>query len=705
MERSKRLGIFVFFDKEGIVEDYVTYLLNDLRQNLDRLVIVCNGFVTDDGVQRLKSFSTEVYHHENRGFDAAAYKFALNKIGWNTLHEYDELLLCNDTFYGPFWPFRETFEQMANQPALDFWGLTVHAKSTAGGWQESRYGYLPEHLQSFFLVTRARMLHSPHFKEFWDEIPEETENVHDTIENFEVRFTHFFSNEGYSWAPFADTRQLDYRGNMTPINQNVYNCAELIEKFHCPIIKRRAFTDDIQETTTDNGNPARAIEYIRMHSSYDVTLIYRHLLRLENITRLKKNFVWDFVLPEDHLNPNFEKYQLPKALIVMHLYYPELVETCIQYVQDLPASVDVMITTSNPRVKELVALQKQTFPCNFLGVESAPARGRDVAAFLVTARERMKQYKYVCFTHDKRTSSGMQFYTIGESFRRLIMDNVIASGNYVENVLRTFESNPCLGVLAPPPPYMGRYFNSFGAGWQNDFEETVKLADRLHLKCKLEEKLPPYVFGTSLWFRTEAMLPLLNHPFSERDFPQEPLPADGTVSHAIERIFPYVAQSQGYYSGWVMTEKYAELYVEQLSRMLGGFAGEWNQNFPPMDGYTETLLLYKKFVRHTAGERSPDGIVWGAKETFLTWDKDLIRAATLAEKHDENLLYTIGFKAAWDVFLLSLTVWAEKHSIFRVKRELGKFKARQKMPSVAQTWWLVRKTFLIWAKKPFSKHM
>lgn len=126
-----------------------------------------------------------------------------------------------------------------------------------------------------------------------------------------------------------------------------------------------------------------------------------------------------------------------------------------------------------------------------------------------------------------------------------------------------------------------------------------------------------------------------------------------------------------------MTEKYAELYVEQLSRMLGGFAGEWNQNFPPMDGYTETLLLYKKFVRHTAGERSPDGIVWGAKETFLTWDKDLIRAATLAEKH----------------------------SIFRVKRELGKFKARQKMPSVAQTWWLVRRTFLIWAKKPFSKHM
>ena len=30
LENNNRLGIFVFFDKDGIVDDYVTYLLDDL---------------------------------------------------------------------------------------------------------------------------------------------------------------------------------------------------------------------------------------------------------------------------------------------------------------------------------------------------------------------------------------------------------------------------------------------------------------------------------------------------------------------------------------------------------------------------------------------------------------------------------------------------------------------------------------------------
>lgn len=699
MKQKKRLGIFVFFDKEGIVEDYVTYLLNDLLQNLDRLVIVYNGFVNNVGVETFNRFTTDVYQHENKGFDAAAYKFALNRIGWDTLGEYHELVLCNDTFYGPFWPFRETFDEMDMKPELDFWGLTVHAKTESGGWQESQYGCLPEHIQSFFLVAREKLLHSDSFKRFWDEIPEDTQDVHKTIEEFEVRFTYFFEKQGFKWEPAADTRVLDYRGNITPINQNVYNCAELIEKFHCPVIKRRAFTDDIQEMTTDNGNPARAIEYIRAHSDYDVSMIYKHLLRLENITKLKKNLVWDYVLPKDRLQNPDSDIEPHEILVVMHLYYPELVETCARYILEMPAAVDVLVTTSNPSIKAAVWESIKGCKCDFLGIEDAPKRGRDISAFLVTARKRMRQYKYVCFTHDKRTSAGMQFYTIGESFRRLIMENVVASGSYISNVRNVFEQNPRLGVLAPPVPYMGRYFNSIGAGWQNNFQQTVELAEQLHLKCKLDEEEQPYVLGTSLWFRTEALLPLLEYPFQEKDFPAEPLAADGTISHAIERIFPYVAQSQGYYSGWVMTEEYAALYVEQMSRMAAGFAGEWNQTFPPKDGYTESFLIYQNLIRHSAGKRSPDGIIWGAKEAFYAWDEDLIRAATLAEKHEEKLLDTIGFKAAWRVFLISLGVWCQKHSVFKTRRMLGEFKARQKMPSVAQTWWLAKKMMRQYVKK------
>ncbi len=44
---------------------------------------------------------------------------------------------------------------------------------------------------------------------------------------------------------------------------------------------------------------------------------------------------------------------------------------------------------------------------------------------------------------------------------------------------------------------------------------------------------------------------------SIRTSPPEPLPQDGTISHAIERIYPFVAQSAGYPPAVVMSKSYA----------------------------------------------------------------------------------------------------------------------------------------------------
>ena len=44
----RRIGIFVFFDADGIVDRYIPYMLTDLMKNLERLVIVVNGKITDE---------------------------------------------------------------------------------------------------------------------------------------------------------------------------------------------------------------------------------------------------------------------------------------------------------------------------------------------------------------------------------------------------------------------------------------------------------------------------------------------------------------------------------------------------------------------------------------------------------------------------------------------------------------------------------
>ncbi|MBQ7704067.1 MAG: hypothetical protein IJT73_01360, partial [Selenomonadaceae bacterium] len=76
------------------------------------------------------------------------------------------------------------------------------------------------------------------------------------------------------------------------------------------------------------------------------------------------------------------------------------------------------------------------------------------------------------------------------------------------------------------------------------------------------------------WCRTAALEKITAYNWQVEDFPEEPMPDDGTVSHALERIFPFAAQAKGFYTGWLMTsnfvkdtlENYTHFYFE--NRML-----------------------------------------------------------------------------------------------------------------------------------------
>ena len=45
------------YDKDGIVDGYVEYLLSDLARNADDMVIMCNGRVGSKGMEVLKKYT------------------------------------------------------------------------------------------------------------------------------------------------------------------------------------------------------------------------------------------------------------------------------------------------------------------------------------------------------------------------------------------------------------------------------------------------------------------------------------------------------------------------------------------------------------------------------------------------------------------------------------------------------------------------
>ena len=64
-ENIRRLGIFCFFDKEGIVDSYIDYLLEDLKKNLSRLIIVINGYVNCEGREIFEKYTQDIIIRNN----------------------------------------------------------------------------------------------------------------------------------------------------------------------------------------------------------------------------------------------------------------------------------------------------------------------------------------------------------------------------------------------------------------------------------------------------------------------------------------------------------------------------------------------------------------------------------------------------------------------------------------------------------------
>ena len=79
------------------------------------------------------------------------------------------------------------------------------------------------------------------------------------------------------------------------------------------------------------------------------------------------------------------------------------------------------------------------------------------------------------------------------------------------------------------------------------------------------------------WARTDALSDLFAYKWDYDDFPEEPMPVDHTISHALERVFCYCAQNRGYFSKWAMPEGFAELYINNLSYRLRDYNAELNR--------------------------------------------------------------------------------------------------------------------------------
>lgn len=319
---------------------------------------------------------------------------------------------------------------------------------------------------------------------------------------------------------------------------------------------------------SDDGSDARKLlEYVTKQLHFPEDHLWKKLLRCFDIGDIYQGLHLDYVLSKDYTGCLVNN---KKTAVVIHIYYADLLEDMMPFIAQIPRWMDLYITTSPEENIEKIKMRFLTQGISNYQIIRVQNRGRDCSALLIGCREIIGKYEYLCFIHDKKTSGNNGACTVGERFMNSLFENLLGSEAYLLNILELFEKNPHLGLLAPPIPVHGQYFCLKEDAWTCCFEETRRLADKIGLSVKINEEKPPFILSTSFWCRTKALEPLWRYPFVYEDFCEEPMPEDGTISHAIERILPYAAQSQGFYSGIVMTTESASLQVSNLNYQLMG---------------------------------------------------------------------------------------------------------------------------------------
>ena len=567
----KRLGIFFFFEKNGYVDDFIPYYLRDLNKNLTELVVVCNGTLSEQGRAAFSEFTDNIIVRENKGLDVWAYKTALDAYGWQRLAEFDEVVMTNSTLMGPVRPLQEMFDAMARRPELDFWGLSMHHGAQSNPFKGKHlYSYLPPHIQSHFIVYRKKFLQSPELQAYWDKMPM-IEGYTDSVLRYEAVFTKIFGDKGYCWDVYVQTGDLrdftDYPMLVCP--------TKLLRERRCPLFKRRSFMHSLEAYLNDTaGDPARELfDYLRTETEYPMDLIWRNMIRTMHPYDFTRDLGLTRIIP-----PRVQEPQLAASVcerrriaLAMHLYFMELLPQSCAFAAVFPPQTHVFISTDSEEKKARIEQAFASLALAGVTVLVVENRGRDVAALLCDLFPLLRDCDYVCFMHDKKavqTKPG----SVGADFGRTCTGNVAKNTAHVKNVLCEFEKDPYLGILCPPFPTHGLYFmNLCSGGWGPNYDNTRRLAKELGLNVPMSgEKTPIAPFGSVFWFRPAALEPLLARGWKHSDFPAEPLPGDGTISHAIERIYPFAAQQAGYYPAVVMSQDFAVTRIDTLQAYANG---------------------------------------------------------------------------------------------------------------------------------------
>ena len=255
--------------------------------------------------------------------------------------------------------------------------------------------------------------------------------------------------------------------------------------------------------------------------------IYLHCLPYKHTSKNKASISQPHI-PGQHVKTSPENNQKVLAVII-HAFYFDIFTHILEKTRSIGVPYTLYITTH----KEIA--QKVSSHLKLLGLDAHikvyENRGRDILPFLrILDLIKANGHHVILKLHTKKSPhilSGRNDWCDG-------MVDQLLEATIVDKAIENFITHPTIGLIGP--------HKHLYPLWRKKGSNMVlvkELADKIG--CQSDINNQSFVGGTMFYAKANVFDSLLKLNLKTTDFAEEPISVDGTLAHAIERVFGIAA--------------------------------------------------------------------------------------------------------------------------------------------------------------------
>jgi hypothetical protein len=228
----------------------------------------------------------------------------------------------------------------------------------------------------------------------------------------------------------------------------------------------------------------------------------------------------------------------PRVALHLHAFYPNQVAGIVERLNLNISAPDLFVSVLTSDAASETRQALSGYRGRIVDMQMTPNLGRDIGPLLMQfGRDLCASYDIVGHLHTKK-SPQIEDRAFAEAWNIFLLENLVGGdygGAMLDLILCSMAADPGIGIVFPDDPHV--------VSWTKNRKHAEALADRMNY-ADLPEELN-FPIGSMFWVRSSVLSKFLELGLTWDDFAPEPLPVDGTMIHAIERLFGVIPGKMG----------------------------------------------------------------------------------------------------------------------------------------------------------------